>query len=220
MIGEWDPLLAAMIDHTLLKTDATIADVERVCEEARKYGFASVVVHPYYVPAAAGALAGSKVPVCSVVSFPFGAHSPEQKALECRILLEAGAGEIDMVMNVGAFLSGDYDVVRDELELAVSVCRGKAATKIIIETACLDGDGIVHAARMGCEAGFDFIKTSTGFASRGASARDISLIRSAVGSRCGIKASGGIKTRAAAIAMIEAGASRIGCSASLDVIRI
>lgn len=220
MIKRWDAQLAAMIDHTLLKPDAIMADIERLCDEARRYRFASAVVHPWYVPVAAGKLSGSNIPVCSVVSFPFGAHLPEQKALECRILLEAGVAEIDMVMNIGAFLTGDYDAVREELDLVASVCNGKAVTKLIIETALLDRDGIVRAARMGCEAGFRFIKTSTGFASRGASVADIAQIRSAVGTRCGIKASGGIKTRTAAIELIEAGATRIGCSASLDIIEL
>jgi deoxyribose-phosphate aldolase len=219
-MNSWDAQLAAMIDHTLLKPEAAETDIVRLCQEAIAHRFAAVVVQPFYVPVAAGRLSGSGIPVCSVVAFPFGAHPPEQKALESRILLEAGAGEIDMVMNIGAFLSGNYDVIRAELDQVVSVCRGTAVSKLIIETACLDREGIVRAAGMGCEAGFDFIKTSTGYASRGASLNDIELIRSAVGTRSGIKASGGIKTREGALELIKAGATRIGCSASLNIIAL
>lgn len=216
----WDIELASIIDHTNLKADARRTEIEHLCEDVRRYRFAAAVVHPFFVPEALRVLKDSGIAVCSVVSFPFGAHPPRHKEQECIALIEAGAAEIDMVMNIGAFLSGEHGVVREELERAVSVCRGRTVTKLIIETALLDRDGIVRAAGMGAAAGFDYIKTSTGHASRGASVEDVELIASAVGGRCGIKAAGGIKARRTALALVEAGATRIGCSASLDVIRL
>ncbi len=217
---QWDARLASMIDHTLLRSNATAAEIDRTCGEAMRYRFAAAVVPPFFVPRAAELLRGSGVPACSVVSFPFGAQAPAEKAFETENLLKAGAGEIDAVMNIGAFLSGMYDTVQEEFDLISSLCSGCAVSKIIIETAYLDPAGIVRAASMGLAAGFDFIKTSTGYGSRGASVSDVELLRSVAGTRAGVKASGGIKTRLYALELVKAGATRIGCSQSLDVISL
>jgi deoxyribose-phosphate aldolase len=217
---QWDTRLASLIDHTLLRSNATAADIDRMCGEAMRYRFAAAVVPPFFVPRAAELLRGSGIPVCSVVSFPFGAQAPTEKAFETENLLKAGAGEIDAVMNIGAFLSGMYGVVQEELDLISTLCNGCAVSKIIIETAHLDRDGIVRAAGMGLAAGFDFIKTSTGYGPRGASVSDVELVRSVVGTQAGVKASGGIRTRLYALELVNAGATRIGCSQSIDVISL
>jgi deoxyribose-phosphate aldolase len=216
----WDVRLASLIDHTLLRSNATEADIDRVCDETIRYRFAAAVVPPFFVPRAAGLLRGSGIPVCSVVAFPLGSSTTAQKTRETESLLEAGAGEIDAVMNIGAFLSGGYRTVQEEFENISSVCRGRAVSKIIIETAYLDRDGIVRAAEMGLAAGFDFVKTSTGFAPRGARVSDVELLCATAGPRMGVKASGGIKSRLYALELVRAGATRIGCSQSLDVISL
>ncbi len=216
----WDKALAAHIDHTLLRPDARRKEIEEHCLEAARYGFAAAVVLPSWVPLARRLLEGSSVKVCSVVAFPLGALAPKEKAVLTESLMAAGADEVDMVMNVGAFLSGDFDLVAEELRAAVSVLGDSAAGKLIIETAYLDEEGIRRASRMGAEAGFDYIKTSTGFAPRGVSLDDVRIISRAVGGRAAVKASGGIRDRDFALALIEAGASRLGCSRSLEVIAL
>jgi deoxyribose-phosphate aldolase len=217
---KWDEKLAAMIDHTILRSNTTDEDVKRLCDEACKYRFASAVVQPHYVPLASRLLEGTGVAVCSVISFPFGAHAPRDKALEGENLMKAGAHEIDMVMNVGAFLSRHFDVVKDEFNLICSMCRGRVVAKIIIETAYLSREGIKKATAMGVEAGFDFIKTSTGYGPRGATVEDVVLMHSVAGDNAGIKASGGIRTRTFAKELVEAGATRLGCSDSLPLIAL
>lgn len=216
----WDRDLASIIDHTILASSATENDVQRVCSEAIRYGFASAVVQPYYVSRAVELLRGAPVAVCSVVSFPFGADPVVEKAHAVEVLIRAGAGEIDMVMNVGAFLSGKLETVKEEMNLLGSLCGDDVVSKIIIETANLDDKAIRTVCEMGVEAGIDFIKTSTGYAARGASVEDVKLIRSVVGERAGVKASGGVRTREFALKLVEAGATRIGCSRSLDLIRL
>ena len=216
----WDKSLAGYIDHTSLSATTTDADVQRLCEEAAQYGFAAVVVPPVYVLPAVNALAAANVaiPVCSVVSFPFGFHSAPAKVDEAKRIIDSGATEVDMVMNVGAFLAGYPTAVRAEVESVVVACKGRALVKLIIETAYLDDAGIVAATKIGVEAEVDFIKTSTGFAPRGASENDISLIKSVCGGRAGIKAAGGIRDRDFARRLIDAGATRLGCSASVQVV--
>jgi len=216
----WDKDLAATIDHTMLSPTTTDADVQRVCEETARYGFAAVVVPPVYVLPAVNALAAlrSPTPVCSVVSFPLGFHSAPAKVDEAKRVIDSGATEVDMVMNIGAFLAGYQMAVRSEVESVVSACEGRAVVKLIIETAYLDDVGIVSATKIGVESGVDFVKTSTGFAGRGASENDVTLIRSACGGKVGIKAAGGIRDRQFAWKLIETGATRLGCSASVDVV--
>jgi len=217
---DWDKALASMIDHTLLKAEARDDDVSEACRQALHFGFASVVVFPSWISLAREELGDSGIAVCSVLSFPFGAELPGAKAAAAENLLKAGASEIDMVMNIGAFLSGRMRTVREELGLVRKSCGTEAVIKLIIETAYLDSGGIKKAADMGVEAGFNFIKTSTGFASQGATIEDVGLISSVVGGRAGVKASGGIKTRSGALALVKAGATRLGCSSSISVVTI
>jgi deoxyribose-phosphate aldolase len=214
-----DESLAALIDHTLLSPGCTLADAKRVCAETARYRFAAVVVPPYFVPFAVTEMASSGIPVCSVVSFPHGWDPPAVKCDQARLLVEMGAAEIDMVMNVSAFLSGRADSIEEEVAAVREVCGRDAVLKVILETAYLGSDQIAMAARMTAGAGADIVKTSTGFAPRGATLEDIRIIKKAVGGSAGIKAAGGIRTRDQACALINAGATRLGCSASVDVIK-
>ena len=217
-MNNWDKQLARMIDHTILKPDATEDDVRRVCREACDFRFAAVVVPPCYVPLAVRATGGKGIPICSVVSFPFGWDPTEHKLRQTEALLKAGVDEIDAVMNITRFLSGDREVVRKEAAEIVALCGENVAVKLIIETACLNDEQIALAASLGVEGGARFIKTSTGYARRGASVEDVRAIKAAVEGRAGIKASGGIRTRSQAEALVQAGATRLGCSASVDVV--
>jgi deoxyribose-phosphate aldolase len=214
----WDRELAGVIDHTILKPSATERDVLMACDEAVRYGFACLVVAPFYLPVAVSRLQGSRAKVCTVVSFPFGAHMPMAKADEARRYINAGAEEIDAVMNIGAFLSGEHNVVQEEIKGLAAVCRDRAVFKFIIETAYLSPEQISTAAKLAGEFGVDLVKTSTGHAERGATTDDVRIIRVAVGDSVGVKASGGIKTAAFARELLEAGATRLGCSASVRVV--
>lgn len=214
-----DPAVAALIDHTILKADATRADVVKVCREARQYSFASVCVNPYWVPLVKSELAGSPVKVCTVVGFPLGATSTEAKVCETQATVRAGAQEVDMVINVGALRSGETDAVRSDIAaVAQAAHAGGAILKVILETALLDDT----QKRVGCQlakaAGADFVKTSTGFSTAGATAHDIALMRAAVGPEMGVKASGGIRTLEDLRTMAAAGATRIGASASVKIV--
>ncbi len=214
-----DPSIAALIDHTVLKPEATRADIIKVCREARQYNFASVCVNSYWVPLVRGELAGSPVKVCTVVGFPLGAASTEAKAAEASTAVCAGAQEVDMVINVGALRSGDQDAVKADIEEVVRVShRGGAIVKVILETALLDDNQKAVACMLAKEAGADFVKTSTGFGPSGATAHDIALMREVVGPRMGVKASGGIRTLEDVQAMTAAGATRIGASASVKIV--
>ena len=214
-----DPGIAALIDHTILKPEATRADVIKVCREARQYNFASVCVNSYWVPLVRAELAGSPVKVCTVVGFPLGAASTEAKAAEASTAVCAGAQEVDMVINVGALRSGDQDAVKADIEEVVRVShRGGAIVKVILETALLDDNQKAVACMLAKEAGADFVKTSTGFGPSGATAHDIALMREVVGPRMGVKASGGIRTLEDVQAMTAAGATRIGASASVKIV--
>ena len=214
-----DPAIASLIDHTILKPEATRADIIKVCREAREYGFASVCVNPYWVPLVRAELAGSEVKVCTVVGFPLGATSTEAKAAETAAALRAGAQEIDMVINVGALRSGDHEAVKLDIRRVVKVAHEAGAiVKVILETALLDDNQKSVACMLAKLAGADFVKTSTGFGPAGATAHDIALMRQVVGPEMGVKAAGGIRTLADLQAMTAAGATRIGASASVKIV--
>jgi len=211
--------LAAFIDHTLLKPDATADDIDRICREAADYGFASVCVNPTWVKRCAENLRGSKVRVASVVGFPFGAMVPQVKATEARQALRDGAREIDMVINIGALKSSDHDLVRDDIARISEACREVGAiNKVILETAMLTDEEKVIASQLARLAKADFIKTSTGFGGGGATVYDVLLMREAVGPGMGIKASGGIRTADDVREMVAAGATRIGASAGVSIV--
>ncbi len=210
--------IASYIDHTLLKPDASKEQIIKLCAEAREYGFASVCVNPFNVKTAYKELLGSPVKVCSVVGFPLGASSSFTKAAETRDAVADGASEIDMVINIGALKAKDYDVVKKDIE-AVVLAAGGHLVKVIIETCLLTDDEKVKACELSKEAGADYVKTSTGFSSGGAEAADVALMRKAVGDSMGVKASGGIRDYRKAKEMIEAGASRIGASAGVAIVR-
>ena len=209
--------IAAAIDHTLLKPDATEAEIRKLCEEARQYVFASVCVNPSWVSTCAKLLAGSPVKVCTVIGFPLGATTSTAKSVETRDAIANGAREIDMVINVGALKSGDDELVRRDIEAVVGAAHGQALVKVILETALLSREEKIKACLLAKMAGADFVKTSTGFSSGGATVEDIALMRETVGPEMGVKASGGIRDRATAEAMVAAGATRIGASASVAI---
>ena len=209
--------LALMIDHTILKPDATRAQVEGFCDEARRHGFRSVCVNSVHVPFVAGLLAGSDVRVCAVVGFPLGAMPSAIKAAETAQAVAAGAHEIDMVIQVGALKEGREDDVLADI-VAVRAACPEAVLKVIIETCLLTDDEKRAACRLSVEAGADFVKTSTGFSTSGATVADVALMRAAVGPELGVKASGGVRSFEAAQAMIQAGATRIGTSSGIALV--
>jgi deoxyribose-phosphate aldolase len=212
--------VARYIDHTLLKPDAARAEVEKLCQEARAYSFASVCVNPTWVKECAFALYGSPVKVCTVVGFPLGATLPDVKAYETRRAIFDGATEIDMVINVGALKSGDDALVRRDISAVVEAAHEACAiVKVIIEAALLTDEEKVRACRLAKEAGADFVKTSTGFSKGGATVADIALMRQTVGGALGVKAAGGVKDLRAAREMIAAGATRIGASAGVAIVQ-
>lgn len=209
---------ASLIDHTLLKPEATDEDIKKLCEEAAKYRFASVCVNPTWVRAAACNLRGSGVPVCTVIGFPLGATLADVKAYEARRSILDGASEVDMVINVGALKSGDDCLVEHDIRSVVQVAHEYNATcKVIIETALLTDDEKVRACLAAKTAGADFVKTSTGFSKGGATVADIALMRRTVGADLGVKASGGVKGLEDARKMVEAGATRIGASVGVKI---
>ena len=209
--------IASMIDHTLLKPEATPAQVERLCAEAAEYHFASVCVNPVYIPLAARLLKGTGVKVCCVVGFPLGAIAPEQKAAEAASCAAMGAEELDMVIHVGAAKAGDWALVQRDIEGVVKAAAGHTV-KVIIETCLLTDEEKVKACEAAKAAGAHFVKTSTGFSTGGATTHDIALMRKTVGPEMGVKASGGIRDYETAMAMIEAGANRIGASAGIEIV--
>lgn len=213
-----DPGLAGLIDHTLLKPEATAADIRRVCREARQWGFASVCVNPYWVPLVAAELQGSAVKVCTVVGFPLGATSTSTKVAETEAALRVGAQEIDMVLNIGELRGGNAEVVKSDIRAVVDVAHAAGAVvKVILETALLDDNQKAVACTLAKLAGADFVKTSTGFSGGGATAHDIALMRQVVGPEMGVKASGGIRSLDDLRQMSAAGATRIGASASVKI---
>jgi deoxyribose-phosphate aldolase len=212
--------VAAMIDHTLLKPDATRANIEELCREAAQFRFATVCVNPAWVALAARRLAGSGVGVCSVVGFPLGAATSDVKGYETQRAIFDGAREIDMVINIGALKSGDLRVVERDIEAVTAPCRACGAlSKVIIEAALLTDDEKITACTLAKAAGADYVKTSTGFASGGATAADVALMRRVVGDEMGVKAAGGVRDLAAVKAMIAAGASRVGASAGVKIVQ-
>jgi len=211
--------LAQLIDHTLLRPEATAADIEQLCDEARRHGFYSVCVNPANVRQARALLRGTPVKVCCVVGFPLGAQAPESKALEARRAIREGAQEIDMVINIGALKSGDEALVLRDIRRVVEACQdGRAVSKVILETALLSDAEKVKGCELSMKAGADFVKTSTGFAGGGATVEDVALMsRTVAPRRMGVKASGGIRTYADVLRMVEAGATRVGCSSSVAI---
>jgi len=212
--------LARYIDHTVLKPEAAEAQIVQLCEEARHYQFMAVCVNPVWVKRCAQLLQGSSTRIATVAGFPLGATLPEVKAYETQHVLEAGAQEVDMVINVGALKSKDYALVTRDIDTVVRTARsGGAITKVIIEAALLDDEEKVIACQLAVEAGAQFVKTSTGFAANGATTHDVALMRQTVGPQVGVKAAGGIRTYAGVLKMIKAGANRIGASASVKIMQ-
>jgi deoxyribose-phosphate aldolase len=212
--------LARYIDHTVLKPEAVESQIVRLCEEAQRYEFIAVCVNPVWVKRCVQLLQGSSTRVAAVAGFPLGATLPEVKAYETQQVIEAGAHEVDMVINVGALKSKDYALVaRDIAAVAQAARSGGAITKVIIEAALLDDDEKIRACQLAVEAGAEFVKTSTGFASSGATAPDVALMRQTVGPQIGVKAAGGIRTYTDVVKMIDAGANRIGASASVKIMQ-
>jgi deoxyribose-phosphate aldolase len=211
--------LASYIDHTLLKPQATYAEIERLCREAVQWGFASVAINTAHVGLAAGLLAGTAVKVDAAIGFPLGAMSTVGKVAETRDAIANGATEIDMVINIGALKSGDVNKVKSDIAQIVCGAAGKALVKVILETCYLTRDEKVLVCRIAKCAGADFVKTSTGFGSGGATVEDIRLMREIVGADMGVKAAGGIRDTKTALAMIDAGANRLGTSNSIAIVR-
>lgn len=209
-------LNSKLFDHTILKADAVKADVEKICKEAREYQFMSVCVNSYYTAFVTQQLKGSGVKVCTVVGFPLGQMSTKAKAAETEIAVADGADEIDMVINIGALKDQNYDVVLNDIKEVKRAC-GQALLKVIIETCLLTEGEKIKACEIAKEAGADFVKTSTGFSTGGATTQDVALMRKTVGDTMGVKASGGIRNKETAQAMVQAGASRLGTSATISI---
>ena len=206
-----------LIDHTLLKQDATPEQIVKLCEEAKQFDFMSVCVNPAYVPLAAQCLAGSDVKVCTVIGFPLGMNLTKTKVEEAELAIKQGATEIDMVINVGMLKAGENDYVKEEIRL-LKQAAGNLVLKVIIETCLLTDEEKVRVCKLAKEAGADFVKTSTGFSTGGATPHDVKLMRETVGPEMGVKASGGVRTHEDLIAMVEAGANRIGTSNGTKII--
>jgi deoxyribose-phosphate aldolase len=209
---------AKYIDHTLLKPEAVKSQFEQLCDEAVKYGLYSVCVNPYWAKFCARRLRGTGVKVCCVVGFPLGATSSRAKGFETRHVIEDGAEEVDMVINIGALKSGDLEAVEEDIRHVIRASRSTTVTKVIIETCLLTDDEKVLACEISKKAGADFVKTSTGFSKGGATAKDIALMKRVVGPKMGVKASGGVRSFEDAKLMIESGATRIGASASVKIV--
>jgi len=207
-----------MIDHTLLKADATKAEIVKLVEEAKEYSFASVCVNPTWVKTAAELLRNTpEVKVCTVIGFPLGASTPETKGFETKNAIENGATEVDMVINIAALKDLQDDLVERDIRAVVEAAKGKALTKVIIETCLLTKEEKIRACVLAVKAGADFVKTSTGFSTGGATVEDIRLMRETVGPEIGVKASGGVRSREDALAMVAAGATRIGASSGVSI---
>ena len=206
-----------LIDHTLLKAEATVGDIKKLCVEAKEYGFRTVCVNPYYVKLAAKELVGSHSDVCTVIGFPLGATKSDVKAFEAKKAVEDGAKEIDMVINIGAVKAGDMEYVVSDIKSVVDEVRGKAIVKVIIECCLLNDDEKKACCIAAMTAGANFVKTSTGFSTGGATNGDVALMKSVVGEKLSVKAAGGIRNYTTAIEMIQAGADRIGTSAGIEI---
>lgn len=211
--------LASLIDHTLLKPDATRAEIEQLCREAAQFCFASVCVNPNWVPICRDLLRDSGVKVCTVIGFPFGAHLPDVKSYETRRAVEQGAQEVDMVINIGALKSKDYALVEQDIRGVVQSVGRDTIVKVILETSLLTREEKIMGSTLAKAAGADYVKTSTGYAGGGATVEDVALMRETVGPEIGVKASGGIRTKQDVEAMVAAGATRIGASAGVKIVR-
>ena len=210
--------LAKMIDHTNLKASTVKEDILKLTNEAKEYQFASVCVNPTWVELGAQELKGTDVKVCTVIGFPLGANTKEVKVFETKDAIEKGAQEIDMVINIGKLKDGDYDYVESEIAAVVEASKGKAIVKVIIETSLLTDEEKKKACSLAVQAGADFVKTSTGFSTGGATVEDVALMRQTVGANVGVKASGGIHSKEEALAMVNAGATRIGASSGIAIV--
>lgn len=210
--------IGSMIDHTALKPETSKSQIETLCAEAKEYKFASVCVNPTWVETAAALLKGTEVKICTVIGFPLGASTPETKAFETGDAIAKGATEVDMVINIGALKDKNDELVERDIRAVVDAAKGKALTKVIIESCLLTDEEKVRACELSVKAGADFVKTSTGFSTGGATVEDIALMRKTVGPDIGVKASGGVRDRAGAMAMVEAGATRIGASAGIAIV--
>lgn len=210
--------IAQYIDHTILNADATKADIQRVCEEAKEYNFKTVCIQPYWVKYAKEILGDSKVGVTTVIGFPLGANTTEIKVAEAKLAVAEGASDVDMVINIGALKSEDYDTVLKDIQAVVDAVTGQAIVKVILETSLLTKSEKIRASELAKQAGADFVKTSTGFSTVGATLDDVQLMRATVGPDMGVKASGGVRTFEDAKAMIEVGATRIGASSGISII--
>ncbi|MCC3670127.1 deoxyribose-phosphate aldolase [Terrisporobacter mayombei] len=209
--------IAKMIDHTVLKAFSTREDVIKVCKEAKEYGFFSVCINPTHIELAKKELEGSTVKVCTVIGFPLGANTSEVKAFETKDAIAKGAHEVDMVINIGALKDKEYDLVYNDIKAVVDAANKEALVKVIIETCYLTDEEKKIACELSVKAGADYVKTSTGFGTGGSTPEDIKLMRDVVGPNIGVKASGGVRTTEDAIKVIDAGASRIGASASISI---
>ncbi|SER99466.1 deoxyribose-phosphate aldolase [Salipaludibacillus aurantiacus] len=210
--------LASLIDHTLLKPETKEEQIDKLCQEAKDYQFASVCVNPTWVKKSAELLKGTGVDVCTVIGFPLGANTPETKAFETKNAIENGATEVDMVLNIGALRDGNDALVEEDMKAVAEAAKGKALTKVILETCLLTDDEKVRACEIALKAGIDFVKTSTGFSTGNATVEDVKLMRETVGDKAGVKASGGVRSLEDAQAMTDAGATRIGASAGVKIV--
>ena len=210
--------MAKYIDHTYLKPEASVNEIRKICDEAKKYHYASVCVNPSYIQYVAQQLEGSGVTPCCVIAFPFGTSTPEAKAFEASDAASKGAREIDMVINVGAIKSGDWLLVKRDIEGVVNAVKGRAKVKVIIEACLLTDEEKVKACTVAKLAGAAFVKTSTGYSTGGATVEDVRLMRETVGPEMGVKASGGVRTYDDAVAMLKAGANRLGCSSTMKIV--
>lgn len=221
-INKGDKLMKNMekyIDHTILNADATKSDIKKICDEATKYNFKTVCIHPYWIPFAKKELDGTEVGITTVIGFPLGASATKVKAFETKQAVKDGANEVDMVINIGALKSKDYERVSKDIKTVVNAVNEEVIVKVIIETALLTKEEKITASELSKKAGADFVKTSTGFSTGGASVEDIKLMRATVGPDMGVKASGGVRSYEDAMAMIEAGATRIGASSSIKIVK-
>ena len=210
--------IAQYIDHTILNADATDADVQRICLEAKEYNFRTVCIQPFWVNYAKDLLKGTDVGITTVIGFPLGANTTDIKVAEAKLAVEQGVTDVDMVINIGALKSEDYTSVTNDIQAVVDAVAGRAIVKVIIETALLSKNEKIRASEIAKQAGADFVKTSTGFSTGGATLEDVRLMRATVGPEMGVKASGGVRSYDDAIAMIEAGATRIGASSGIAIV--
>lgn len=210
--------IAQYIDHTILNADATDADVQRICLEAKEYNFKTVCIQPFWVSYAKDLFHDSDVGITTVIGFPLGANTTEIKVAEAELAVEQGASDVDMVINIGALKSEDYSTVAQDIKSVVDAVAGRAIVKVIIETSLLTKTEKIRASELAKQAGADFVKTSTGFSTGGATLEDIRLMRATVGPEMGVKASGGVRSYEDALAMIDAGATRIGASSGIAIV--